>query len=236
MNALENSPGLKVLGLGVQYDEEDIYRMPDDLLENCETEFLKELCLKYGSRDGNSPLPLVTLRLGHGMFLYLDYSSPTYLSKLVQLDSLKSFHIYNGSALHDEAYDYLWPLDWHQLKDCKSLQQLSVTRLNFDVLELINEYTSSVTELIVTDRYNPYDEGLDHFELLGGVHLSMLFVQSKLSKMRDFDAWSERLNDPPVPGSGNDPRVNTVLDRLHDRGAHLTRLGLSLDFETQWVR
>jgi hypothetical protein len=237
VNALANCPELKVLGLGMQYD--DIFDgMPDDLSENYHVEFLAKLCMVYASRKGTSPLRLNTLRLGHELFLYkhsfrLDIDH-MYLSKLVQLDCLKTFHIHNGSINYDQQDNDAMQIDWHQLLDCRSLQQLSVTRFRRDVRNWLMDFGSSIKDLIITDLYSPYDKDLDHFDPLEDVHLSMLFVQSKPGNKRELDNWSDRITNT-WDTARIDADVITVLDRLPDGGAHLTRLGLCLDFGSQWV-
>jgi hypothetical protein len=69
---------------------------------------------------------------------------------------------------------------------------------------------------------------------LEDIHLSMLFVQSKPGNKRELDDWSDRITNT-WDTARIDADVITVLDRLPDGGAHLTRLGLCLDFGTQWV-
>jgi len=238
VTVLTDCPGLKLFGLGVQF-EDDLRGIPDDLDVNYEIEFLEKLCVDYGSRDGTSPLPLDTLRLGNHMFLYdpcyrYGGKDRIYLQKLVQLDRLRNFHIYNGSIYHGDEDDDM-QVDWRQLIECKSLEQLSVTRFTEDIQNWLVDFGSSVKDLIITDCYSPYEEDLDHFDLLEDVHLSMLFIQSKLGSTSDLDDWLDRIDDPWDTARIDADEI-TVLDRLPDGGAHLTRLGLSLDFETQWVR
>lgn len=235
VNVLADCPELKVLGLGMQNDD-DFETPPDHLLVNHDTDFIEKLCLDYGSRDGTSPLSLDTLRLGRGVSLYkFDFKTDrAYLSKLVKLNGLRSVHLYNGSAQYDED-DFTYDTDWFQLKDCKLLQQLSVTRFNENIRDLLNDYGNTIKELIITDPYSLYDEGLENFDLLENTRFSMLFVQTKAPTLSDFDDWAERLHDP-YETARRDAAVITVLDRLHDKGAQLTRLGLCLDLGRQWVR
>lgn len=90
-------------------------------------------------------------------------------------------------------------------------------------------------DLIVTSPYSPYDEELDNFDFLKVDELSMLFVQSKPSTVPDWDYrfGSVIKADSAIRTSRPDAKVASVLDRLPDHGAKLTRLGISLDYRTQ---
>lgn len=234
VNVLADCPELKVLGLGMQYDD-GVEALPDHLLVNHITEFIEKLCLDYGSRCGTPPLPLNTLRLGRGVLpSRLIKPDRAYLNKLVKLNGLRNVHLYNGSAEYEED-DFMYAIDWFQLKDCNLLQQLSVTRFNEDIRDWLNDYGNTIKELIVTDPYSLFDEGLDNFDILENTSFSMLFVQTKAPTSSEFDDWAERLYNP-YETARRDAAVITVLDRLHDKGAQLTRLGLCLDLGRQWVR
>ena len=179
VNVLADCPELKVLGLGMQY-EDGVEHIPGHLLVNHTTEFIEKLCLDYGSRCGTSPLPLNTLRLGRGVLpsRLVFKTDRAYLNKLVKLNGLRNLHLYNGSAEYEED-DFMYATDWIQLKDCNLLQQLSVTRLNEDVRDWLDDYGNTIKELIVTDVYSLFDEGLDNFDLLENTSFSMLFVRTK---------------------------------------------------------
>jgi hypothetical protein len=235
VNVLADCPELKVLGLGMQYDD-GVENPPGHLLVNHTTEFIEKLCLDYGSRCGTSPLPLNTLRLGRGVLpsRFVFKTDRAYLNKLVKLNGLRNVHLYNGSAEYEED-DFMYAIDWFQLKDCNLLQQLSVTRFNEDIRDWLNDYGNTIKELIVTDPYSLFDEGLDNFDILENTSFSMLFVQTKAPTSSEFDDWAERLYNP-YETARRDAAVITVLDRLHDKGAQLTRLGLCLDIGRQWVR
>lgn len=66
---------------------------------------------------------------------------------------------------------------------------------------------------MITELYMSYDDGLDNLDLLER-SLTMIFVAERRADAR--------------------PEI-TVLDRLRDRGSHLTKLGLCLDLEDEWV-
>lgn len=239
VDVLADCPDLKVLGLGMQYDDQ-FEETPDDLFDNHSIEFLEKLCVDYGSRDGVFPLSLDTLRLGHGVFLYSTESTSNcnYLRNLVKVDALENFHMYNGSSEYDD--DDMLDVDWLQLVECKSIKQLSVTRLNRDMRDWMTFSSNSIKELIITDHYSLFEEDLDNFDLLENTHLSMLFVQTKLPSEDDIEDWKQRCNDPWETSSDCEARLDagtvTVLDRLPDSGVHLRRLGVCLDLKNQWVR
>ncbi len=235
VNVLTDCPELKVLGLGMQHDD-GVEPPPGHLLVNHAIDFIEKLCLDYGSRGRTSPLSLDTLRLGRGVSIYkLDVNSERgYLNRLVKLNGLRSIHLYNGSAGYEEDPSTC-ETDWFELKDCKLLQHLSVTRFNEHVRYFLNNYGNTVKELIITDLYSPFDEELDNLDLLENDHLSMLFVQTKAPTPDEFHDWVGR-HYPPFDRARSDDAVGIVLDRLHDKGAQLTRLGLCLDFWMQRVR
>jgi hypothetical protein len=236
VNVLADCPELKVLGLGMQHDD-GVENPPGHLLVNHATDFMEKLCLDYGSRGGTSPLSLDTLRLGRGVSFYtfFDFKADgAYLNKLVKLNGLRSIHLYNGSADYGDN-DYTYCTDWFQLEDCNLLQQLSVTRLNDDTRDWLNDYGKNIKELIITDPYSLIDEDFDNFDLLENNCFSMLFVQTKAPTLSEFDDWVERIYGP-YETARRDAVDITILDRLHDKGAQLTRLGLCLDLEGHWVR
>ena len=298
VDVLEECPGLKTLGLscGCDYDCENL---PESLLMPEEDfDFLMKLCENYGSRSRLSPLALDTLRLGQGMYIFdLSIMQPVvenqgkYLPKLVRMETLKNLHLFNG-LVKEDIYDDPEPLevDWSQLEDCKSLQKLSVSRFDEEVLDWLNTSGNSVQDFIVTEHYGMYDKDLDNFRFLRLPRLSMIFLREMMVSRRDGDdAWSDTdssITDfseaesesvagtasgaeslpesPTLPKAGSpseaettsdaestsefespsrawipylelDRSTITVLDRLSDHGAKLTRLGLCIDLETQWV-
>jgi hypothetical protein len=295
-NVLAECPGLKTLGLGFACDF-DCNALPDVLIigeDEYTLHFLEKVCVNYASPTRVS-LALDTLRLGHGIFLsdsvMREFSKThKYLFKLVKLETLKNFYLFNGLVKWDFDEHESMDVDWDQLEDCKSLQRLSVSRLEMDLVNwLTNGCGSVVEELIVTDHYGMYDDDLDYFEYLLP-RLSMLFVREMTIARRSGDeAWSDTdssvtdsseaeitsetgtilevesllipqihlkprtlsmagtpsqaglRSDSETPSEARNPykeldrSIITVLDRLDENGAQLTKLGLCLDFETQWV-
>jgi hypothetical protein len=236
-DVLKDCPALKRLGLGMTC-EFDCSRFPEILSASGDCEFLEKLCLRYGTRS--SPLALETLRLGHGMFVFKSKSPNTgnYLSKLVKLQCLKTLHIYNG-LVHETDDGNLeavaMKVQWDFFTACTSLCQLSVTRLDQKVRRWINTYAKSVQELLVTEHYSMYDKGLGNFDILKLPQLSMLFTR----EMTDC----QHLNTHGWQGIDSESREQihvtrkaiTTLDRLPDNIANLTRLGLCIELENQWV-
>ncbi|KAE9368859.1 hypothetical protein N431DRAFT_470543 [Stipitochalara longipes BDJ] len=299
---LAECPGLKTLGLGFACNF-DCDAPPEILFYEDETDFLERLCVIYGSTPRARPLALETLRLGHGIFLFesemleaeMQESSKTdkYLAKLVQLEALRNFYIFNGLIKMD-IYDEpdSMDVDWNQLEDCKSLRRLSVSRLEIDLVQWLERSCGSlVEELIITEHYGMYDDDLDNFELLRLPRLSMLFIREMtVAERSGDDAWSDTdssstdlseaeissnaettseaggpsetqislelrtlslAGTPPSVGSGSKLKpglearntheevsrpVMSILDRLYDNGAQLTRLGMCLDLGTQWAQ
>ena len=246
-------PRLKTLGLAFACDC-DCDEFPEAIVLEGDCQFLENLCVQYASRRGATPLVLETLRLGLGMCLYAS-SSPAvgnFLTKLVNVSGLRTLHVFNGSIKYGSIDDDSQPMeiDWSLLDACKSLHQLSVTRLEDDVRLWLNNGGKSVQELMVSDHYSMYEDGLHEFDALTS-HLSMLMTWEITVRKRNLasgDAWSD--TDSSISDSDAidldednsaatipelDPSTITVLDRLHDGGSHLTRLAICMDFETQWV-
>lgn len=289
--ALCDSPLLKKLGLGfacewAEEDEAVFYGAPGR-----EPDFLERLCEFYSSISKKGPLALETLRLGFGIYLERP-SKPSkshYLTKLLNVRSLKVLHVYNGlvNSDLDEEDSFYKAIDWTPFKadECKSMRQLSVTRLEGDVTRWLRKDGRCVQELIVTDQYSINDTGLNEFFNLPS-SLSMMWTRERLpwrwvtrtegdewtdtdSSMSDWTDTDSSASDqsasessgsqlahldpsqpgplnhttpdpsqpsPSIPTASNmDKRIMTALDRLPDGGSHLTRLCISLDFDTQWV-
>jgi hypothetical protein len=194
VSALEDSPHLQTLGLALAIDC-DCEQFPEAVILEDEIDFFEKLCAEYGSRKTTSPLPLKTLKLGHGMCLFQSASTiiENYLAKLVKISGLRTLHIFNGLMkmdIDDEAESM--QVEWSLFKDCTSLHQLSVTRLEDDVRQWLNTVGNSVQELIVTDHIGIYDPILENFNALNLPHLSMLFTAEEFSSKPDSeDEWSD---------------------------------------------
>jgi hypothetical protein len=270
VSALGDSPRLQTLGLGLACNFNSTMH-PKVMVVEDELDFLEDLCIEYGSRKSYSPLPLRTLKLGHGMFilkksLTVNATVENFLAKLVKIIDLRTFHIFNGLFMMDIAEETIeYPVvEWSFFSECRSLHQLSVTRLGSDVREWLNAGGRSVQELIVTNRYVPWDAELNNFNLLDLPHLSMLYtgevilfeshpndsssdvasIWSQDSFGSDIDLRSQssggrlanlELESQALTEAVPDLITNTVLDRLHDGGLELSRLYVDLNFETQWV-
>jgi hypothetical protein len=268
VHVLRDSPCLTKLGLGfaVEMDFDDgeavLFGAPGH-----ETDFLERLCEVYGSTCQNAPLALETLRLGFGFYLNKSSNATNghYLTKLLTMRSLEVLHLYNGlvrSEIDDDGTFYQ-EVDWTPFtkEGCASLRQLSVTRIEDDVIDWLKEGGSRVRELIVTESYSYKEHGINQFfNLPAG--LSMLHTRdsfpygwrvgsdsewsdtdSSISDSSDSESASSQLPQMQMSRYQSleritldlDRPVMTVLDRLPDGGSDLTRLSISLDFETQWV-
>lgn len=147
---LSRCPGLKTLGLGLSCDADfDIF--PESVVIEGDLNFLESLCLAYGSfADG--PLPLDTLRLGWGMCVF-ESNFPevgNFLKLLFKADTLRTLHVFNGlihlGSIEEEADDM--SISWNLLENCTSLHQISVTRLDDDVLKWLHDMAKNVKELL----------------------------------------------------------------------------------------
>jgi len=246
-SVLSDCPGLKKLGLGMATDCECL-SSPEYINISGDCDFLEKLCIRYGARS--SPLALETLRLGQGMFLYESSSAGVgnFLAKLVNIKGIRTLHIFNGLVHDGDEWEEERPMEihWGLLEDCTSLNQLSVSRIEKDVVAWVNTSGNSIQEFIVTDHYGMYDDELDNFDVLRIPHLSMLYTCEVAVPIIDHeDAWSDTDSDSSdtdmeISDSANSPKLSrtiiTVLDRLYDRGAHLKKLGLAIDLrDAQYV-
>lgn len=155
-NVLKNCPNLTTLGLGLACESEGTWQ-PVTLIED-QGEFLEKLCLRYEKEANTNPLPLSTLRLGHGLCLYKSNSTMTdsYLSKLIDLPRLRRLDLFNDLVTQDFNEDQdgsHLQIHWPLLGDCNSLHQMSVSRLTKNVLQWLNSGAVAITELIVTHHY-----------------------------------------------------------------------------------
>jgi hypothetical protein len=246
-SVLKSLPTLKVLGLGMAYLCDPSGSSEVLILKYGDPNFLENLCLEYHSRRGSSPLALDTLRLGHGMFFYKSHPTSTdnFLAKMVKIEELKTFHIWNGWVrfTEDEDEDALpWKLDFTLLKGCETLRQLSVTRLSSEVRKWLNGPGRSVEELKVTDHYSMYDDQLYNFNLLKLPHLTTLFTREVTvqalegeSEWSDINSSDSDTDSEPFSEKRLKRDTITVLDRLYDSGSKLSQLGICFDFEAHWV-
>lgn len=245
--ALSDNPQLRKLGLAMAC-EMDCDSHPGILVSG-NIKFLESLCGAYESRCQSKPLALHTLRLGHQTFSY-SYgmvASTAFIEKLVRMEGLQTFHLFNGLVREtwDDDFDAPLEFDWKGMTKCKSLRQLSITQLEPSVRNWLNTGGQSVEELIITDHYNMYDDDLNNFGALRLDNLTMLFTRELTIRRRTHDIgglgdeeWDEDHCDDffnPGPSVKMDRALVTVLDRLKDGGQNLTRLALCLDFHTQWV-
>jgi hypothetical protein len=254
-------PGLKILGLGWACEFEG-GRIPEVLVLEDGSQFFERLCLAYESR-GKAPLALHTLRLGAGICPSRSTSKGAMglFAGLVNVSRLKVLHIYNGLIKYGspDAETDLMEVNWALFQDCTSLHQLSISRIQDDVVEWLNNVAKSVQELIVTEHYGKYDRDLDNFRALNLPYLSMIATREMMVSDRaddeglwetessEFSESESSLSDTASWGSPSDgdsspsnPRpdksIISILDRLGRGASQLTRLNLGLDFETQWVR
>jgi hypothetical protein len=145
-NVLKDCPGLKTLSLGMHYEFDIIDEFREILVDKGQYDFLEDLCLRYGTLS--SPLTLETLRLGTGMFIHKSESPDigNYIEKLVNIQNVKTLHLYNGYTHPNCRWDEYAPSEvhWEFFAECASLRQLSVTRMDDDVRNWLNTSGKSV--------------------------------------------------------------------------------------------
>lgn len=237
VGVLRDCPALKTLGLGLSC-EFDCDQIPEILSASGDCDFLEKLCLKYGTRS--APLALNTLRLGQGMFVYKSKSPNTgnYLSKLVKFGDIKTLHIYNGLVHETDEWDFEpTPMDvqWKFFAKCTSLRQLSVTRLDKKLRRWLNASGSSIKELLVMEHYSMYDKGLGNFDLLELPQLSTIFTREMTVSRRPNARGWRGIDSESREQIYLEKENISVLDRLPDNIANLTRLGVCIELENQWV-
>lgn len=253
------SQQLKYLGIGLACDS-DYETIPETLLvDPDEQTFLVDLCDQYSLLKDTQPLALQSLRLGHGLFLYdvQPDGSQDFLEKLVDLRVLKTLHIFNGEVeyldLMDDSTDSTdIRVEWSLFKDCTSLQQLSISTLNSGARQWLLDSGKSVRELIITDEWGIYEDDMEDFFASTGPHLSMLYLaQENLERLPPDDPWTDtdssttdtiatdmiepELEDLSSTEELHDESVPSSLQPIRYCGAHLTRLALYLNFDTQLV-
>jgi len=223
--------------------------------------FFEKLCLEYGSLSPTpQPLALETLRLGHGVCLLRSTSGDVdnYFAKLVKLDELKVLHLFNGivqfaSIDVDDVDAEVLEIDFSLLEDCKSLQEVSLTRITPEVIRWLSGPARGVQELFITDSYNIYDPDLRFFSQLKLDRLSTLYTDEfiegdPLSDTEESDSGDETPKEISSGASAStggtsgfvvskDIEVRTILDRLYERHdlSHLENLSFTFDFDKQWV-
>jgi hypothetical protein len=80
-----------------------------------------------------------------------------------------------------------------------------------------------------------YDDGLGNFDILELPQLSMLFTREvTISKRPNARGW-RGINSESREQIYVDKHNITTLDRLPDNRANLTRLGMCIELENQWV-
>lgn len=91
---------------------------------------------------------------------------------------------------------------------------------------------SDLRRLRVTQLYSTYDTLLDQFNTLDLPRLPELSIREVTNVLNTPSLITRVLDKPP----GCDALApHTILDRLPGDGRSLTKLGLHLDFATQWV-
>ncbi|KAK0115629.1 hypothetical protein ONS95_000101 [Cadophora gregata] len=267
-NTLAECPCLKKLGLGratkTTYGDQNGIGS-DELLILDDVDLLESLCLLYGAQVGTLPLKVHTLRLGYSMF-FTEPSSSTvgnYLTKLLDLRTLKSLEMYNGYVLLDAAdvsdpdrFKVMLQPPWELLDDC-SLRQLGVTKIDHRVTAYLTGAGQSVEELSVSGAYCMNDPAIQEFNLFSLPNLKSLWTREKFVSRNpnrdnsiDFDSPYETLPQETTVGELEDQdeeeellwggrlekkEQKFILHRLHDRGSRLATLAINFDFDSEYI-
>lgn len=240
---LHRCPYLEKLGLSKAPDpfrRRLNFGIPTVLIVNPRDNFLEKLCTRYSLHQERKPLKLKTLRLGWGMFpLPARGTCQNYLAKLVDLTRLRTFHVWNGLVSNSQMPTRGTSLNvqWSMLQDCPSLRQLEITTLDRATRQWLNTSGQLVEELIILKSVGTKSSNMRNINLLKLHKLKTLYVYEETGRSRYAEEDAISSNDADSEFSRRSKvAIRSVLDRLHDHGAHLVKLSLTLEFETQWVR
>jgi hypothetical protein len=221
---LGRCPGLKTLGLGLGCSGNALRRYP--VVRGA---FLAYLCTTYGEKFGPKLLSLQILRLGFGFGLFAPltpFEEGPCLELLTTIESIEVLHLWNGSISCNAYQPGFHPsLVFNAFTGGKcKVRQLSLTAFSDKARDFLITDGKSVTELIITSPCKSVSDRADSgnrdwecsaYEYLPSGQLSLLFHREKHDLKRLFPAL--------------------VLESFEDLGVSLTRLGLSLNFEVDWV-
>jgi hypothetical protein len=222
---LGRCPGLKTLGLGLGCSGNPLRRYPA-----IRGAFLAYLCITYGKRFGPKLLSLQILRLGFGFGLFVPltpFEEGPRLELLTTIESIEVLHLWNGRI---SVNNYQPPFHAKLVFDAFTggkgkVRQLSLTHFSDEAKDFLITDGKSITELFITSPCKNVSDHADSgnrdwecsaYESLPSGQLSLLFHREKHG--------SQKRHFPEM-----------VLDSFEDHGVSLTRLGLSLNFEAEWV-
>ncbi|KUJ11069.1 uncharacterized protein LY89DRAFT_758763 [Mollisia scopiformis] len=245
---ISKSPRLKKLGLSLtlpshHFENEN----PDILIVRPDDDYLEMLCLQCSSCIDFKPLKLETLRLGHGTYLLPSMSKcENYLAKLVDLESLRNLHVWNGGVRSSVGQrPTSLNVQWDMLKHCSALRQLEITILDASVTDWLNRSGNSIQELIITQPLPSMDPKKCHFDDLKQKLPTLKMVYLTDKPVYDaFETEETSSSDSSSSDSGNETLGNdssitrvlkkTVLDLICDHGLFLERLAIDIDLNTEW--
>jgi hypothetical protein len=221
---LGRCPGLKTLGLGLACHGDPLRRYP--AVRGASFSYL---CITYGKKFGSKLLSLQILRLGFGFGLFAPltpFEEGPCIELLTTIESIEVLHLWNGRISVNTYQPGFHPsLVFNAFTGGKcKVRQLSLTAFSDEAKDFLITDGKSVTELIITspckNASNYSDPSNRHwgclaYEDLPSRQLSLLFHREKM----DLGRYSPAM----------------VIDQFEDRGVSLTRLGLSLNFEVEWV-
>lgn len=202
---------------------------------------LEHLCDYYHTTCKSKPLKLSRLDLPAGLSPIKPASGrdDNYLENLTNTSVLTDLAFYNGLVTEDTTTNtpQLCRIDYGLLENVVSLRRLKITLLDSAVRTWMDDglrNSADLRDFRVTFPYSMFDPLLKEFEMLNLSQLSILSTKEVTHVLSAIN-----ITVPP-PQNQKPPGYDvlapyTILDRLSGHGRSLVKLGIYLDFTTQWV-
>ncbi|THV44131.1 hypothetical protein BGAL_0724g00010 [Botrytis galanthina] len=237
---LSRCPHLKVLILGpTDYGSSFEPYYSNGRLRQDSKYVLEHLCDYYHTICAAKPLHLRRLVLPAGLIPGKPVSErvDNYLEQLTNTSFITDLGFFNGLTAEDSSNNtaQFCDVDYRLLENVSSLRSLKITRIDSALRAWMDDEArnfADLRKLTVTQLYSMYDTLLDEFNTLDLPRLSELSIREVTNVPNTPNLLTPVLEKPP----GYDALAPyTILDRLPGHGRSLTKLGLYLDFATQWV-
>ncbi|KAF7868881.1 uncharacterized protein EAF02_009617 [Botrytis sinoallii] len=236
---LSRCPHLKVLVLGPTYygSSFEPYHLNTRLRRNSKYA-LEHLCDYYHTICEAKPLQLSRLVLPADLSPFKSASErvDNYLENLANTSFIIDLGFFNGLIAENPSNSdaQFCDIDYRLLENVGPLRSIKVTRLDSALRAWMNDEARRITDLRklgITQLYSMYDSLLEEFNTLDLPRLSELSVREVTNVPNTPNLLAPVLEKPP----GYDVLAPyTILDRLPGHGRSLAKLGLYLDFATQW--
>ncbi|KAF7927659.1 uncharacterized protein EAE98_006041 [Botrytis deweyae] len=199
---------------------------------------LEHLCDYYHTICGVKPLQLSRLVLPADLSPFKSASErvDNYLENLTNTSFITDLGFFNGLIAENPSNSdaQFCDIDYRLLENVGPLRSIKVTRLDGALRAWTNNEArkiSNLRKLGITQLYSMYDSLLEEFNTLDLPRLSELSIREVTNVPNTPNLLVPVLEKPP----GYDVLAPyTILDRLPGHGRSLTKLGLYLDFATQW--